>query len=224
MFTGSKAVLGIMWFGLFAMIAGCQVEHVKTGETQEKRLVTVPSPTNIVAVVKQDSIARHREEDRLWADRTNLKPEQVRLLRLMSDVSDDEEEFIDNLDTQSLKKLNHVLLVTASGNGHCLNLIVFERKINEFQRVWSTNQTPSGAGFCRESPKNPEAFASADGDIAVKVPVFDYNKGIDKTANIYVYAWNGETYHSIDKKLSVWQHSRRTPGSNCIRPVSPMNT
>lgn len=192
-----------MCFGVLAIIIGCNGEHFKTAVTQEKPPVSVPSPTKSVAEFKQAVVARHREEDRLWADRTNLTPEQVRHLRLMSDVPDDEEAYIDNLDTQNLKKLSHVLLVTASGNGHCLELIVFKRERDEFQHLWSTDETPNGAGFCRESPRNPEAFASADGKIVVRVPVFDYNKGNTKSADIYIYAWNGKTYDFIGKNVSA---------------------
>jgi hypothetical protein len=188
-----------MWFGLLAIIVGCNAEHFKTAVPQEKPSVSVPSPTDSVAEFKQKLVARHHDEDRLWADRTNLTPEQVRYLRLMSDVPDDEEAYIDNLDTENLKKLNHVLLVTASGNGHCLELTVFERERDEFQRVWSTDGTPSGAGFCRESPRDPEAFASTDGRIVVKIPIFDYNKRTDKSTDIYTYVWTGKKYDFLGK-------------------------
>lgn len=201
MFLGSRHVQQAIWFGLLVTIVGCNAGHFNTAAVQEKSPVSVASPANSVALLTQDLVGRHLEEDRVWAGRTDLTPEQVRHLRLMSDVSDDEAAYIDNLDTQNLKKLNHVLLVTASGNGHCLELTVFVRKGDDFQRVWSTEETPSGAGFCRESPKNPEAFASADGRIVVNVPVFDYNKGTTKSADIYVYAWNGKTYDFIGKNV-----------------------
>lgn len=115
----------------------------------------------------------------------------------MSGVRDDEEEYIDNLDTQNLKKLKHVLMVTTSGNGHCLRLIVFEREGETFQRLWSIDETPSGSGFCRASPKNPEAFATVDGQIVVRIPVFDYNKNIDKSTDIYTYVWTGKKYEHL---------------------------
>lgn len=202
MSTGSKSVLGTLWFGLFAVIVGCHAEPINTAVTQKKPAGSVPASTQIVAEVKQDLIARHLQEDRLWADRAHLTMEQVRQLRNMAEVADDEAAFIDNLDTQNLKKDNHILLVTSSGNGHCLELSVFEPKGESFQRVWSTDETPTGAGFCRESPKNPEAFAS-NGKITVKVPVFDYNKGTDKSVDIYVYSWNGHRYDFTGKNLGV---------------------
>ena len=170
---------------------------VKTAIRQENAPVSVPSPTTSVELLKQDLIVRHNEADRLWAARTNLKPEQIRNLRLMSEVFDDEEEYIDNLDTRNLKKLNHVLLVTASGNGHCLKLIVFERHEEAFRYIWSTDETASGAGFCRESPRNPEAFATTDGRIVVRIPVFDYNKNTAKSTDIHTYVWTGKTYEQL---------------------------
>jgi len=201
MFLGSRYIQLATWFGLLVTICDCNARHVRSTATQEKPTLSVSSPTNSGVFLAQDLVARHREEDFVWADRTNLTVEQVRRLRLMANAPDNEAVYIDNLDTHNLKKLNHVLLVTTRGNGHCLGLVVFHRKGDDFQQVWSTDETPNGAGFCRESPKNPEASASADGTITVRIPVFDYNKGNNKSADIYVYAWNGKTYDFISKNV-----------------------
>jgi hypothetical protein len=111
--------------------------------------------------------------------------------------------YIDNLDTETLRARDHILLITASGNGHCLQLTVFARERDDFRLVWSVTGTPSGAGFCRESPINPQAYATPDGKLVVKVPVFDYSKGAAKATDFYTYIWNGKAYEFAGKSTAV---------------------
>ncbi len=187
-----------IWIALCALLlCSCNAADHEAAATQPQSQTSVPSSSDLRSVAvsqDQDWIARHQEEDRAWASRTSLTPEQVRKLRLASDVPDDEAAYIDNIETEGLRSRNHILLVTAGGNGHCLELIIFERKGDDFQRIWSIAEMPSGAGFCRESPLDPQAYAAPNGEIIVKVPVFDYNKGVAKATNFYTYKWSGKTY------------------------------
>lgn len=185
----------------FLMSSGCDASGSRSTATRQQPTSTA-SPTHSAAVpVTQDWIARHREEDRVWAERTSLTTEQVRQLRLAADVPDDEAASIVNLDTQNLKVHNHVLLVTAGGNGHCLELVIFNREGNEFRRIWSLGELPGArGGICRESSLDPEAYATPDGKLVVKLPVFDYNSGTAKTTELYTYVWDGKSYEHTDDK------------------------
>jgi hypothetical protein len=55
---------------------------------------------------------------------------------------------------------------------------------------------PSGAGYCRESSYNPEAYVKS-GRIVVRIPVFDYQRGVPKATDFYTYAWNGRSYQYV---------------------------
>jgi hypothetical protein len=143
---------------------------------------------------RQDYVARHLKEDREWARKTGLSAAAVRKLRLLADVPDDSDTLIDNLVVNRLRARNHILLVTTSGNGHCLDLYVFVRKGNDFQRIWAESEMADGGGFCRASPSNPSAYVDSGGKIIVKVPVFDYIKDKPKAPYLYAFVWNGKTY------------------------------
>jgi hypothetical protein len=187
---------------LVLLLSGCNATDHEVAATQHEPPASTSSPTDHIPV-EQDWGARHQEEDRVWASRTGLMPEQVRELRLMADAPDDMNAYIDNLDTETLRARNHILLVTASGNGHCLQLAVFEREGDDFELIWSVTGTPDGAGFCRESPNNPEAYATPDGKLVVKVPVFDYSKGAAKATDFYTYIWNGKAYEFAGKSTAA---------------------
>lgn len=182
------------------MSGGCAASDVRVAATQQSPS-PMASPVNRVTAV-QNWVARHQEEDRSWVARTGLTPEQVHKLRLMADVPDDEAASVVNLDTENLRTRDQVLLVTASGNGHCLELVVFNREGDDFRRNWSVAEMPSGAGFCRDSPVDPEAYATNDGKLIVKIPAFDYNKGVSKAAKLYTYEWNGKTYEFVGTRRS----------------------
>ena len=175
-------------------------------------LLTFLSAPNLNAFAQyqeQDYVARHLKEDREWARKSGLSVAVVRNLRLLSDVPDDSDTLIDSIDAQSLRPRNQVLLVTASGNGHCLDLYVFERRRKDYRLIWSATEMPSGAGYCREGPYNPEAIVRA-GKIVVKIPVFDYQRGVPKGTDFYTYVWNGKSYRYAGRR-SV---KTRKTGSN----------
>jgi hypothetical protein len=149
----------------------------------------------------QDWVARHTEEDRVWAQRAGLTPEIVRKLRLRADVPDEEETYIDSLDAKGLRARNQIFLVTAAGNGHCLELFVFARRGSSVRKVWSVSEMPGGAGFCRASPRNPEAFVTRDGRIRVKIDYANYEALLANVETEYfTYAWNGRTYKLVSHR------------------------
>jgi len=180
-------------------------------------LLFAPNLVAFAQYQEQDYVARHLKEDREWARKTGLSAKSVRKLRLLADVPDDSDTLIDSLDAKSLRSRNQILLVTTSGNGHCLDLYVFERR-KDCRLVWSATEMPSGAGHCRESPYNPEVFVWA-GRIVVKIPVFDYRRGVPKATDFYTYAWNGRSYRyaarrSVKVGKSGGRSSHRTAQSN----------
>jgi hypothetical protein len=61
------------------------------------------------------------------------------------------------------------------------------------RQIWSAN-TSSGVGFCRESPSDPEAFASPEGDMIVRIPIYDYTRRLERSAKTYIFKWNRNTY------------------------------
>lgn len=119
--------------------------------------------SNLVALAQhqeQDYVARHLKEDREWAHKSGLPVADIRKFRLLADTPDDSDTLIDSLDAKSLRSRNQVLLVTTSGNGHCLDLYIFERGRKDYRLTWSATEMPSGAGYCRESSNDPEAYVS----------------------------------------------------------------
>jgi hypothetical protein len=142
---------------------------------------------------QQDYVARHLKEDRELARKSGLLVADIRKLRLLADIPDDSDALIDSLNAKSLRSRNQVLLVTTSGNGHCLDLYVFEHRRKDFRLIWSATAMPGGAGYCRESSNDPEAYVQA-GRIVVKIPVFDYQRGVPKATDFYTYNWNGKSY------------------------------
>jgi len=137
------------------------------------------------------------EDDRKWALRSGLQPEEIRKLRKLTGVEDPADGYIDNLDSHSFRSRNHIFVATAGGNGHCLDLYVFARRGGGFQKVWAVEEK----GYCRESPKNPESHATSGGKIIVKIPVYNYQKQVDRGTVFYTYAWNGRTYNYVGKKI-----------------------
>ena len=151
------------------------------------------NPVALAQYQEQDYVARHLKEDREWARKSGLRTTDVRKLRLLANTPDDSDTLVDNLDAKSLRSRNQILLVTTSGNGHCLDLYVFERGIKTFRLIWSATGMPGGAGYCRESSNDPEAYVRS-GRIVVKIPVFDYRRAVPKATHFYTYNWNGKSY------------------------------
>jgi hypothetical protein len=162
-------------------------------------LLSAPNLAAFAQYQEQDYVVRHLKEDREWARKSGLSAAAVRKLRLLAQVPDDSDTLIDSLDVKSLHSRNQILLVTTSGNGHCLDLYVFERRRTGYRLIWSATEMPSGAGYCRESPYNPEAYARA-GKIVVKIPVFDYQRGVPKATDFYTYAWSGKSYRYVGRR------------------------
>lgn len=159
----------------------------------------------------QDFAARHRQEDAAWAQKSGLSPATVRKLRLIAGVTDDTAERIVNLDASSFRARRHILLVSAGGNGHCLDLHVIARRRNSYRVVWSASEMPTGAGFCRESPENPEAYAADGSRVEIKIPVYDYERNAPEATRLLTYRWNGKTYKLAEERTqqAMSETSRR---------------
>ena len=136
------------------------------------------------------------DSDRTWALKSGLTLEEIHRLRKLVGVENEADGYIDSIDSKTFKSRHHILVVTAGGNGHCLDLYVFAHRGAEFRRAWAAEEK----GYCRESPKNPESFATADGKIVVKIPVYDYNRQANRAVDFYTYTWNGRTYKYVGKK------------------------
>ncbi len=162
-------------------------------------LALLPSFISFAQVQQQDYVARHLKEDREWARKSCLSTASIRKLRLLAGVPDESDTLIDSVDTKRLRSRNQILVVTTSGNGHCLDLYVFERRRKDHRLIWSATGMPSGAGFCRESSYNPEAYVRR-GKIVVKIPVFDYQSGVRKSTDFYSYAWSGNSYRYVSRR------------------------
>ena len=143
------------------------------------------------------------DDDRTWAIKSGLTPQEIRKLRRLVGVENEADGYIDNLDSKTFKTRNHILVVTAGGNGHCLDLYVFTRIGTDFRKAWAAEEK----GYCRESPKNPEGYATRDGKIVVKIPVYDSTRQVERATGFYTYAWNGRTYKYVGKK-TVSTHRR----------------
>src|SRR5262245_25426969 len=160
----------------------------------------------------EDRPARRKQDDRLWAQKTGLSAEIVRQLRLLVDIPDDSDSYIDNLDVQTLRFRHQVLLVSAAGNGHCLELNVLALKDGKYERIWSVVETPQGAGFCRQNPRNPEAYATRDGQLLIKIAAgTDWDRGGLSTETwYYTFRWNGQTYNFAGLKKIRNRYGKRS--------------
>lgn len=144
----------------------------------------------------------HKTDEAKWAKRTGLDPLILhKMARAASQVSDerDDESRIANIDLQGLAERHDVLFVTYAGENNCLTLTVFRQLTEDkFNKIWSADKPPDGAGFC----DNRFGSASTDaegGQIFVRVPHTAENGAVLYTQ--YTYAWNGITYRLADEKL-----------------------
>ena len=179
----------------------CEGMNRRSPVFRASSLLTLLWACSVVAVSQykaQDHVVRHLKEDQEWARKTGLSSAAVRKLRLLTEVSDDSDTLIDKLDARSLRSRNQILLVTTSGNGNCLDLYIFKRGNSDYRLIWSATEMPGGAGYCRASSYNPEASARA-GKIVVKIPVFDYRRGVPQASDFYTYVWDGKIYRYAAK-------------------------
>lgn len=143
----------------------------------------------------------HKKDDEKWAKATGLDPFTVhKLWRSASRVPDekDDDSRIADLDLEGLAERHDVLLVTYAGEKNCLTLTVFRQfSASKFEKIWSVEQSPDGAGFC--DTKFGSAIAdTANGMITVRVPRSSANG--EATYTVYTYEWNGITYRRADEK------------------------
>ena len=147
--------------------------------------------------------AFHRADDRSWAQRTGLSPQEIRQLRLADGIADDEPSNpLDTIDARTLPR-KRILLVTAAGSGHCLTVNVFSPNGGRFQRLWSASEMPDGAGFCHPSVcRNAMAFASKGNRVEVAIPVNleGAPMGMCDENIVLTYEGKGKTYALVETK------------------------
>jgi len=152
---------------------------------------------------------RHDREDQSWALKSGLAVTDVRGMRVMAAISDVTPAWIVNLDANSLRKNNHVLLV--EGAGLCVRLHVFEHTPTDFREVWSIGEMPRrtwilnetatgpGRGICSEAPRAPRAHATPDGRIVLEVPLLLDPWERTLPTSTYSFAWDGKKYALVDE-------------------------
>jgi len=151
--------------------------------------------------------AQHDREDQLWAQKSGLPVSEVRAIRSVAGLSDATEgSRIVNIDANSLKRRNHILLV----EGPCVKLHVVERGADGFTEVWSLSETPGpswsigatanrpGRGICPQAPRPPSAHGTPDGRIVLEVPILLDPFERTLPVNIYSFAWDGTKYKISD--------------------------
>jgi hypothetical protein len=143
----------------------------------------------------------HKKDEEKWAKTTGLDIYTIhKLWRSASRVPDekDDDSRIANLDLDGLAERHDVLLVTYAGEKNCLALTVFRQfSESKFEKVWSVEQTPDGAGFCDTSFGSAKAYGE-NGGVMVRVPHATPDGGA--TYTLYRYEWNGITYRLAEKK------------------------
>jgi hypothetical protein len=149
--------------------------------------------------------AQHDAEDRKWVEKIGLPASEIRAIRIAAGISDNATgSRISNIDANSLKRRNHILLV----EGPCVKLHVIERGAGGFTEVWSLTELPHpawkvgaasrGRGICPRAPRPPSVHATADGQIILEVPIlldpFERTRPVDT----YTFTWDGSKYILVD--------------------------
>jgi hypothetical protein len=152
---------------------------------------------------------RHDREDQSWALKSGLAVTDVREMRVMAGISDVTFASVVNLDANSLRNNNHVLLVERAGS--CVKLHVFEHTPTDFKEVWSISEAPGrtevpneiaaglGRGICSQGPRPPSAHATADGRVVLEVPFLLDPWERNLPTSTYSFAWDGKKYALVSE-------------------------
>ncbi len=144
-----------------------------------------------------DWVAFHRADDLTWSRGTGLSPQEIRNLRLAVGIADDEPSNpLDAIDARTLPH-ERILLVTAAGSGHCLDVNVLSRHGRGFQKLWSVGEMPDGSGFCHPSLcRYASAFATRKNQVEIVVPMHlaGAPMGVCDENMVVTYQGKGKTY------------------------------
>jgi hypothetical protein len=142
-------------------------------------------------------VSFHQNNDRFWATRSGLPVEDVRRLRLAARIQDDQpSDPIELIDSRSLGR-GQVLLVTNTGDLHCLNVELYGRRWNNaFRKLWSVDATPTNKAFCRpRTCRKPSVSVVKKGEISVMLPraVSPADIACDEN-EVLTYKWRKRSY------------------------------
>jgi hypothetical protein len=143
--------------------------------------------------------AQHERDDQEWARKSGLPAGDVRAIRMFEGMTDTTPGVIRNLDAESLKARQHILLVEALG-GACTRVHVLQRKDDGFAEVWTLTRLPHHIWGVTEGPQSGTgclagtAHATPDGGIVLEVRV--HNDPFQRTipTDTYVFQWKGSKY------------------------------
>jgi hypothetical protein len=151
--------------------------------------------------------AEREREDQLWARKSGLSASEIRAMRMLVGFTDTTSGSVVNIDSDSLKSRNHVLLVEFH-SGYCTRVHVLERAGDSFQEVWSLTEVPDRVwgvredqnrrGICANASRGTNAHGTADGRIVVEVRVLVDPFVRSMPVDTYSFTWNGSKYELVD--------------------------
>ncbi len=146
----------------------------------------------------------HHTDDLNWAQQTKMQVADFQKLRRAAGISDEQELVrIARVDSTTLPD-HRILLATASGNGHCLMVGVYDRRGKNFLERWSVQETPDGGGFCREPLcRNPDTTATKKGTVVISIPFRDKAEAEDcDHIRVFTYSADGDTYQLANQQIT----------------------
>jgi hypothetical protein len=151
----------------------------------------------------------HDLEDQRWARKSGLPASDIRAIRILAGLGDTIGGVIINIDADSLKVRNHILLVEVH-NGFCTRVHVLERGAAGFHEIWSLTDVPGriwgvsespsapGRGICGQTGMSANAHGTPDGRIVVEVRVHSDPFQRIIPVDTYSFTWNGSKYELVD--------------------------
>lgn len=132
----------------------------------------------------------------------NLDPKDVRQIRLVAGIGDDDPaDSIRRFDVKALGH-SHVLLTIERGEPSCVEVVVVAPRSGGFRKVWSVDSTPAHEPLCR--PPNcwpPRVWAKKKGEIEISLPIAA--SGVDPDCakgRVLTYRWNKHNYQLAEEK------------------------
>lgn len=156
------------------------------------------NPSPVCADAQKPLPMSARRTDEAWAQSSGLSLDEVRRLRRLAEVPDEETDlYIANLDAANLASRSQILVVNSDAENHCRVPFVFARNGKDFRLVFP-EKMPNESVFCYETSGSPPTIrATREGKISVEIPFINCAEncnGCVKETKISTYQWNGATY------------------------------